>query len=262
MRRSCDSSMYWCSSSASALADAVIVPERLLDDDPRICRHARFRQAADDRSEERRRNLEVEDWGLHALDRLRDLGVGCVVREISMVVREPLREPSEHLLVELLSRADDRVARTLNELLQRPVVECDADDRTVEEPALLESVERVEGHHLREVARDSEDHEDVGRLRIGVRLRPDRLWSLVLRSCPHPSSLRVVETAQARSTWSVGSFGAFRRHVVLAQASWISSSDFPFVSSTLSMIHTNAITHIAANRRNVADFAGRPTRRT
>ncbi len=111
-----------------------IMAERLLDDDPRVCRHARFRQAADHRSEERRRNLEVEDRGLRALDSLRDLGVGCVVGEVSVVVREPLREASEHVLVEFLARADDRVARALDELLERPVVERDADDRAVQKP--------------------------------------------------------------------------------------------------------------------------------
>ena len=148
-----------------------IVAERLLDDDPRVCRHARFGQAADHRPEEQRRNLEVEDRRLRALDSLRDLGVGCVVREVSVVVREPLRETSEHLLVEFLARPDDRVAGALYELLERPVVERDADDRAVQEPALLEPVQRAERHHLREVARDAEDDEDVGRLRIGFRLR-------------------------------------------------------------------------------------------
>ena len=156
MRRSCDSSMYWCSSSASARADACVVAERLLDDDSRIGRDARPCQAADDRAEERRRDLEVEDGALRVLDRFRDLGVRGVVGEVSVMVGKPLREPREHLLVELLARSDDRLACTLDELLERPVVERDADDRAVEEPSLLESVQRVERHHLREVARDAE----------------------------------------------------------------------------------------------------------
>ena len=165
----------------------LVVAERLLDDDPRVRRHARSREAADDRAEERGRNLEVEDRALRALDRFRDLRVGGVVGEVSVAVREPLREPREHLLVELLARRHDRLACALDELLERPVVERDADDRAVEEPSLLESVERVERHHLREVARDSEDHEDVGRPRVRVRLRRDCLWSLC---CAHaPTSL-------------------------------------------------------------------------
>jgi hypothetical protein len=45
-----------------------------------------------------------------------------------------------------------------------PVVERDADDRAVERPALLEAVQRPEGHHLRKIARDAEDHENVGGL--------------------------------------------------------------------------------------------------
>ncbi len=79
-----------------------------------------------------------------------------------MEVREPPREPLEDRLVELLAGRDDRLTRTLDELLERPVVERDADDRAVEEPARLEPVQRAVGHHAREVARDPEDHEDVG----------------------------------------------------------------------------------------------------
>ena len=54
------------------------------------------------------------------------------------------------------------VARPLDELVERPVVHGDADDRAVDQPALLQAVERVEGHHLGEVAGDPEDHEDIG----------------------------------------------------------------------------------------------------
>ena len=50
------------------------------------------------------------------------------------------------------------------ELLVGPVVDGDADDRAVEEAAGLEPVERAKRHHLRQVAGDPEDDEDVGRL--------------------------------------------------------------------------------------------------
>ena len=43
----------------------------------------------------------------------------------------------------------------------------DADDRALEQPALLQPVERVKRHHLREVAGDAEDDEDVRRRRLG-----------------------------------------------------------------------------------------------
>ena len=74
------------------------------------------------------------------------------------------------VFVERLARCDDRVARALDELLERPVVEGDADDRAVEEPARLEAVQRAERHDPREVAGDPEDHEHVGRPRPAVRL--------------------------------------------------------------------------------------------
>jgi len=95
---------------------------------------------------------------------------GRSVGEVAVDVREALREPSEQLVVERLTRRDDRVARARDELLERPVVEGDADDRTAQKPASLEAVQRAEGHDPREVARDPEDHEHVGRPRPAVRL--------------------------------------------------------------------------------------------
>jgi hypothetical protein len=65
----------------------------------------------------------------------------------------------------------DGIPRAIPELVDRPVVDRDADDRTVEQAALLEPVERVERHHLRQVARDAEDDEDVGRLLAAFRAR-------------------------------------------------------------------------------------------
>ena len=140
-----------------------VVPERLLDDDAGVPGEARVREPADDRREERGRDLEVEDRQLLALDLGGDLPVDGGVLEISVDVREPLREAVEHLLVERLAGRDDRVPRALDQLLERPVVERDADDGAVEEAARLEPVQRAERHHAREVPRDPEDHEDVRR---------------------------------------------------------------------------------------------------
>ncbi len=50
-----------------------VVAERLLDDDARVLRETRLRETADDRAEERGRDLEVEDGPLLAFDRLGDL---------------------------------------------------------------------------------------------------------------------------------------------------------------------------------------------
>ena len=78
-----------------------------------------------------------------------------------MDVGETADEPLEDVVVDLLARRDDRVVGALDELLERPVVERDADDRAVEKAARLEPVQRAEGHDAREVARDPEDHENV-----------------------------------------------------------------------------------------------------
>ena len=89
MRRAGDSSMYWCSSAASARAECEVVAERLLDDDARVLRQARLGEALDDRAEQERRDLEVEDRASRALDRLADALVGRRVGEVAGDVREP-----------------------------------------------------------------------------------------------------------------------------------------------------------------------------
>ena len=61
----------------------------------------------------------------------------------------------------LPGRGLDRLAGVVTEVLVRPVVEGHADDRAVEQPPGLEPVERVEGHHLRQIAGDPEDDENV-----------------------------------------------------------------------------------------------------
>jgi hypothetical protein len=117
-----------------------VVAEGLLDDDAPVLRQARAGEAGDDPAEQERRDLEVEDRGLRVPDRRGDPAVRRLVPEVALHVGEALREPLEHRLVELLSGADDRVARALDELVDRPVVDGDADDRTVEEAAALEAV--------------------------------------------------------------------------------------------------------------------------
>jgi hypothetical protein len=147
-----------------------VVAERLLDDDTGVMRETRLRESADDSAEEGRRDLEVEDRRRRSLDRFRDLRVRGVVGEVAVDVREATDEPLENPVVDLLAGGADRVVRPLDEMLVRPVVEGDTDDGAVEEPARLEAVQRAEGHDPREIARDAEDHENVGRLRPTVRL--------------------------------------------------------------------------------------------
>ncbi len=138
-----------------------IVAERLLDDHASVRRKPRPGETCDDPAEEERRDLEVEDRARRLADGRFDAPVRRLVPEVALDVREALREPLEHRLVELLPGADDRVPRALDQLVDGPVVDGDADDRAVEEAAALEPVQRTEGHHLREVAGDAEDDEHV-----------------------------------------------------------------------------------------------------
>ena len=138
-----------------------VVAEGLLDDDTPIFRSARAGEAGDDPAEQERRDLEVEDRARRLADGRFDAPVRRLVPEVALDVREALREPLEHRLVERLPGADDRVPRALDQLVDGPVVDGDADDRAVEEAAALEPVQRTEGHHLREVAGDAEDDEHI-----------------------------------------------------------------------------------------------------
>ena len=53
----------------------------------------------------------------------------------------------------------------LAKVVGRPVVERDADHRTLQEAATLEEVERLERHLARKIAADTEDHQRIGKCR-------------------------------------------------------------------------------------------------
>ena len=95
----------------------VIVAERLLHHDPRGVRQPGLGKALDDRREQKRRDLEIEHRRRRALDRLTHARVGRRVGEIALHVRKPRREPLEHLRIELLARAENRLPGALDELL-------------------------------------------------------------------------------------------------------------------------------------------------
>ena len=68
IRYSCDSSMSACRLAFSSRADARSCPNGFSIDDAGVPREARVREPADDRREQRGRDLEVEDRQLLALD--------------------------------------------------------------------------------------------------------------------------------------------------------------------------------------------------
>ena len=155
----------------------LVVTERLLDDHPGRVGEAGVGQALDDGAEQERRDLQVEDRLLGALDGGAHPLVGGGVGEVALHVREPGGEAVEHLRVERLAGRHDRVAGALAELVVGHVVDGHPDDRARQQPAPLEAVERSERHHLGEVAGDPEDHEDVGRLLRAVAVGPAMVGS-------------------------------------------------------------------------------------
>ena len=167
-----------------------LVRERLADCRGRARRASRRRparlrqpgvgQALHDPSEEERGDLEVEDGVRLAADRGRRRARRSRRHRNHRTRTRSARKAAEHILVERLAGADDGLARPLDQLLDRPVVDRDADDRAVQQPASLEPVQRPERHHLREIAGDSEDDEHVCGL-----LAHSRSPLLLVDICPH-----------------------------------------------------------------------------
>ena len=138
-----------------------VISERLLHHDPPRRGQASLGQALDDRAEQEGWDLQVEHRTVGALDRLGDPLVGRRVAEVALHVRQSCREAVEDGGIDRLPGALDRLAGALHQLVHRPVVDRNSDDRALQQPAPLEPVQRSERHHLRQVAGDPEDHEDV-----------------------------------------------------------------------------------------------------
>ena len=84
-----------------------VVPERLLDDDAAGLREAGVGELPDHRSEQERRDLQVEDRRLRVADRALQPLVGGRVREVAADVGEARGKAVEDLGVELLAGALD-----------------------------------------------------------------------------------------------------------------------------------------------------------
>ena len=155
--------MYWCSSSASSPAEAWSWPNGFSTTTRADLVRSGLGQTLHDPAEQERRDLQVEDGALGALDRVADPLVGRGVGEVAVHVRQPLPRTGRTPRVDDLAGALDRLAGALHQLVPRPVVDGHADDRAVQQAARLQPVQRPERHHLRQVAGDPEDHEDVRR---------------------------------------------------------------------------------------------------
>jgi hypothetical protein len=152
-----------------------VVAKRLLDHHTRALGQTRVGKALDDCPEQKRRDLEIEDGAPCVLDRGGHALEGRRVPEITRNVGEPGGEPVEGLLVHRLACGLDRVAGMLAQVVGAPLVDGHSDDRTAQQAAALQVVERAEGHHLRQVAGDAEDDEHVGPCAVGLGSRW-RVW--------------------------------------------------------------------------------------
>ncbi len=124
--------MYSCRFLRQGVRRSRIVTERLLHHDASRIRQASLGQALDDRPEQERRDLEIEDGIVGALDHISDPSVSGRVGEVPAHVRQARRETVEDGWIELLAGPFDRLPCALHQLLHCPVVDGDADDRALQ----------------------------------------------------------------------------------------------------------------------------------
>ena len=151
-----------------------VVPEGLLDHDPGVLRQPRAAEPLDHSGEERGGDLQIEDGVPGVGERLLQLPVGLEVVVVPLHVAERVGESLEDVLVErphlrCLEPGLDRLAGVLAEIVVTPLAAADADHGHLERPVLAQVIERLQGHLLREIARDPEDHQGVA-----LRTRPRR----------------------------------------------------------------------------------------
>ena len=122
--------MYWCSSSASARADVAVVAERLLHHHSRRLGEPGLGEPLHHRAEQERRDLQVEHRRARVLDLGADALVGRGVGEVALHVGQAAprtgRTPRGRA-PRPLPTID--VPGALDELVEGPVVDRDADDR-------------------------------------------------------------------------------------------------------------------------------------
>ena len=100
------------------------------------------------------------------------------VREVAGDVREPVCKSLEDVLVELLAGTDDRPRARVRRVARRSSRRRRRRRSGSRAARALEPVQRAERHHLREITRDPEDDEHIGRPRFTTRLRDACPWSL------------------------------------------------------------------------------------
>src|SRR5579875_3601119 len=163
-----------------------VVTERFLHGDPCAVQQARRGEVLDDRAEQRRRHLQVVQRPPAAADLRGEPGVQLAVCGIAVQVAQPPGEPPEHLLVERLAAAGDRVLGAPYQLLRGHLLARDADDPAPEQPAALQPVQRAERHLAGQVAGDAEDHQRVRLLAAVTQSQTSHVARCVLQPRHYP----------------------------------------------------------------------------
>jgi hypothetical protein len=86
-------------------------------------------------------------------------GLGSILKMSSS--GQALRETPEHLLVDDLAGVLDGAPGVISQGRGGPLAPGYADDRAVEHPAAFQAVQGSEGHFLRQVSGNAEDHQDI-----------------------------------------------------------------------------------------------------
>ena len=94
-------------------------------------------------------------------DLLGQLLVDPRLGDVPWQVRQPVGEPAEHGVVDLLAGVLDVLARHVAQLVDGDLVGGHADDRTLQGVASFQPVQSAEGHLLGQVTGDAEDDHDV-----------------------------------------------------------------------------------------------------
>src|SRR5215471_16853858 len=135
--------------------------EGLFHHDPGSLDQAGAGQALNYAAEQRRRDLKVKDRAVPPLDGPGDAVIDLRVPEITRDHRQALREAPEHLFVDHLAGSRNGAAGVISQGRGRPLVAGHADNRARKHSAALQAVQGLEGHLLRQISGDAEDHQNI-----------------------------------------------------------------------------------------------------
>jgi len=165
-----------------------VTAEGLLDHHPAVFGQTGSAKSRHHRSEERGRDLQVEQRPGEGVQPNGQLLVGGLVGEVALQIAEPPGQTMERHLVHHVLVCRHGFAHHGAQVVLGPVVHRHADDRAVQPARHLQAIQRAKRHLARQVPGDPEDHQRVGRRGCGpAHVRPGvariqaklAFWSMV-----------------------------------------------------------------------------------